>query len=188
MRRLFVEPSKRERRVVAVLTLAWFAASFGISVAVGDANAVGAVLYSPAVAAVAVEFGAVPGVTAALLATSLYSYARTHEQSAFASWEIVVRAVPLLLLGALVGWLGTRLRVAEEELIVVRLARQQATELNDNVVQQLALARYALARGDEHEATRLLEATLGEARRMISDLLGDAPVEPGDLRREHAAG
>jgi hypothetical protein len=77
---------------------------------------------------------------------------------------------------------------AEQGLAAARLARRQATELNDNVVQGLALAKYALARGDAETAARMIDGTLGQARRMISDLIGAEPVEPGDLRREQAVG
>ncbi len=68
------------------------------------------------------------------------------------------------------------------------MARKQATELNDNVVQGLVLAKYALGRDDRSAAERMLDSTLGQARRMISDLIGRENVEPGDLRREQAAG
>ena len=34
----------------------------------------------------------------------------------------------------------------------------------------------------------MVDGTLGQARRMISDLIGGADVAPGDLRREQAAG
>jgi PAS domain S-box-containing protein len=79
-------------------------------------------------------------------------------------------------------------RLAEEALVTARLARRQARELNDNVVQGIVLAKYALDRGDAATAATMVESTLTEARRMIHDLLGEAEVEPGHLRREAAAG
>ena len=77
---------------------------------------------------------------------------------------------------------------AEEALAAARVARRQATELNDNVVQGLVLAKYALDRDDGETATRMIDGTLGHARRMITDLIGSDDVKPGDLRREEAAG
>jgi hypothetical protein len=77
---------------------------------------------------------------------------------------------------------------AEEALAAARVARKQASELNDNVVQGLVLAKYALAGKDVATAARMVDGTLGHARRMISDLIGGADVAPGDLRREQAAG
>ncbi|HLM34431.1 MAG TPA: PAS domain S-box protein [Gaiellaceae bacterium] len=76
-----------------------------------------------------------------------------------------------------------RLRV-EDELAAARSARRQATELNDNVVQGLVLAKYALGGGDRTTATRMIDGTLGQARRMIADLIGSERVQAGDLRRD----
>jgi PAS domain S-box-containing protein len=67
-----------------------------------------------------------------------------------------------------------------------QVSRRQALEINDNVVQGLSTALYAMRDGDTQAATSLLERTLHAARRMMSDLL--EPVEgedisPGDLVR-----
>jgi len=43
-------------------------------------------------------------------------------------------------------------------------------------------------KGSTEWRPRMLEGSLGHARRMISDLIGGADVAPGDLRREQAAG
>ena len=69
--------------------------------------------------------------------------------------------------------------------------RKQALELNDEIIQGLALAKYALESGDAPAAARLVETTLEAARTIVSDLLGaergDAQLEPGDLVREAPA-
>ncbi len=49
-------------------------------------------------------------------------------------------------------------------------------------------AEAALARGDEVTARRMVDASLAQAQRIIGDLLGEADVQPGQLRRESAAG
>jgi PAS domain S-box-containing protein len=72
---------------------------------------------------------------------------------------------------------------ARAELARHDLARRQATELNDTVVQALVLAKYALDRGDTEASARALESALAHARRMIDDLMGDEAVQPGQLRR-----
>lgn len=67
-----------------------------------------------------------------------------------------------------------------------QVRRRQAMEINDNVVQGLSAALYALRDGMTDPATATLERTLVSARRMMSDLLepvdGDV-VQPGDLVR-----
>jgi PAS domain S-box-containing protein len=69
--------------------------------------------------------------------------------------------------------------------------RREALELNDEIIQGLALAKYALESGDAPAAVRLVETTLEAVRTIVGDLLGaeggDAQLEPGDLVREAPA-
>ncbi|HZA27472.1 MAG TPA: MASE1 domain-containing protein [Actinomycetota bacterium] len=77
-----------------------------------------------------------------------------------------------------------RLREAERR-------QRQALALNDEVVQGLAVAGYALGAGDAETASRAVAATLDSARSMVSNLLGEdeskAALGPGDLVREKPA-
>jgi PAS domain S-box-containing protein len=69
-----------------------------------------------------------------------------------------------------------------------RLGRKHALEINDNLVQGLALAKYRLALDDTPGALEAIGQTLEEARRIVSDLYRESgPLEPGDLRREQPA-
>jgi PAS domain S-box-containing protein len=61
-----------------------------------------------------------------------------------------------------------------------QLRRRQAMEINDNVVQGLSVAVYALRDGDAEVASSVLDRTLHAARQMMSDLL--EPVDGGDIR------
>jgi signal transduction histidine kinase len=77
-----------------------------------------------------------------------------------------------------------------------RLSRERerrALELHDNVVQGIAVARYALAVGAVEEAGRALDETLGRARAMVTDQLDDVlevrgEIQPGDLVRGESGG
>ena len=66
-----------------------------------------------------------------------------------------------------------------------QLRRRQAMEINDNVVQGLSAALYALRDGDPDAAGSLVERTLNAARSMMSDLLEPrgGEIQPGDLVR-----
>jgi hypothetical protein len=68
----------------------------------------------------------------------------------------------------------------------------QAMELHDNVVQGLVQAKYHLNVGNRAEAERVVAATLGSSRSIITNLLGKEGSEialgPGDLRRMEPAG
>ena len=75
----------------------------------------------------------------------------------------------------------------EERLAVSAELRRRAVELNDTVVQGLAVAHYRLARNDP-EAAEAVGAALARAKELVHDLLGDAAPEPGSLRRETPAG
>lgn len=85
----------------------------------------------------------------------------------------------LALLAAEAGVLLERARRLSGE------GERRALELNDNVVQGLAVARYALDAGRTEEAEEAVVATLARARWLMSeqlDTLG-SDVTPGDLRR-----
>ena len=69
-------------------------------------------------------------------------------------------------------------------------ARKRALELNDEVVQGMSVAKYALEGGEISTAKRAVTHTLEAARQIVSDLLavsGSAAIEPGDLIRERPA-
>lgn len=65
--------------------------------------------------------------------------------------------------------------------------QRRALEINDNIVQGLAVAKLALELDQREASEEALEKALVSARQIISDLLGDADSEsrlgPGALRR-----
>ena len=68
-------------------------------------------------------------------------------------------------------------------------ARRLALEINDSIVQGLVLAQMTLALGcGREQGLEIVSRTLATARRLASDLLGEGPVEPGDLVRSPAVG
>ena len=82
----------------------------------------------------------------------------------------------------------------EREAMATRLGesqqrRRQALEINDNVVQGLSSAVYALEQDDVAKAGSYIERTLAAARDMMDDLLEPSGEElhPGDLVRSSAA-
>ena len=95
----------------------------------------------------------------------------------------------------LVSWRMTEVERdrAEHYLLEIReseLRQRQALEINDNIVQGLAVAKYALDAGDEGKAYEAVARTLASARGIITDLLGGEDpghLGPGDLVRGEAA-
>jgi PAS domain S-box-containing protein len=97
------------------------------------------------------------------------------------------------------GLVATFLRDATERLAGEAMAatlreaqvrRRQALEINDNVVQGLSAALYALEAGDPAVSTALQRRTLDAARTMMSDLLDPldgTDLQPGELVRSEAS-
>jgi len=72
-----------------------------------------------------------------------------------------------------------------------KVRERQALEINDNIVQGLAVAKLALESDEREESQAAIEDTLRRAQVLISDLLSaqssGEPLGPGDLRRRRAA-
>jgi len=112
------------------------------------------------------------------------------------SWGHVIvdeNHVPVKILGSCQDVTELRatmheLTQTERRLVAVEERRSQALELNDNVVQGLATAIYALQLGEQGMATRALNGTLLAARSIISDLLtGGDDLDPASLVRGQPA-
>ena len=96
----------------------------------------------------------------------------------------------------LVSWRMTEIERERAERFLIelhegQLRQRQALEINDNVVQGLAVAKYALDTGDDARAYEAVSRTLTSARGIITDLLngagGRTQLGPGDLVRDEPA-
>jgi hypothetical protein len=69
----------------------------------------------------------------------------------------------------------------------LKVRERQALEINDNIVQGLTVAKYAMSIGAEDHSRQAIEDALVRARQIITDLLGEPgtaiELGPGDLRR-----
>jgi hypothetical protein len=80
-----------------------------------------------------------------------------------------------------------RVLVSNAELQRADLSRRHALEINDNVVQRLVLAKYALDRGATETSQQKLAETLRETQQLVTSLLEERDITPGSLRRETPA-
>ena len=73
----------------------------------------------------------------------------------------------------------------------MKVREHQALEINDNIVQGLSVAKYALDKGEDGQSKAAVEETLKKARSIITELLGEEDTEvalgPGELRRQRPA-
>ena len=105
------------------------------------------------------------------------------------AWDIVGAAVALYYL-SLRGSYASVLRGAQlfEDM---KVRERQALEINDNIVQGLSVAKYALDQGRDQQSKAAVEETLKKARTIITELLGEEESEvalgPGELRRARPA-
>ena len=105
------------------------------------------------------------------------------------AWDVVGAAVALYYL-SLRGSYASVLRGAQlfEDM---KVRERQALEINDNIVQGLSVAKYALDQGEDEKSKKAVEETLKKARLIITELLGDEGSEvalgPGELRRQRPA-
>lgn len=97
------------------------------------------------------------------------------------SWVIFGALALMALLGL---YLLRRAALATSELERRALSERHAVDINDNIIQGLALAKYQLQAGQGEASAAQVAETLREAQRLVSSLLGEAEVQAGQLRRE----
>lgn len=100
------------------------------------------------------------------------------------SWIIFAAFVLMSTVGMTLLW---RVLISNAELQRADLSRRHALEINDNVVQRLVLAKYALDRGATETSQQKLAETLRETQQLVTSLLEEREIAPGALRREQPA-
>jgi hypothetical protein len=95
--------------------------------------------------------------------------------------------VAFALVAALGLFLLRRVLGASTQLQRAELSRLHALEINDNVVQRLVVAKYALDRGATETSQEKLTETLRETQQLVTSLLQEKEIAPGALRRANAA-
>jgi hypothetical protein len=99
-------------------------------------------------------------------------------------WLIFAAFVIVSFVGMVLLW---RVLISNAELQRADLSRRHALEINDNVVQRLVLAKYALDRGATETSQQKLAETLRETQQLVTSLLEEREITPGSLRRDAPA-
>ncbi|MEA2347525.1 MAG: hypothetical protein QOG62_1312 [Thermoleophilaceae bacterium] len=105
-----------------------------------------------------------------------------------AVWDVIGAGVGLYYLSLRNAYASVLRGAALFEDLKAR--ERQAAEINDTIVQGLAIAKYSLDTGRDEQTRAAIEESLRRAKVLISDLLegqAEGSIEPGDLRRAQAA-
>lgn len=173
---------RQHPRVAAAVTIATFTAVTVVRVVVDDAEDGTGLLYALPVALAAMAFGLAIGAAASLSAAGLlWAWAVGHPESALGPVGWGTRVLPILVLGVLVGTAADAAEaaaLARTDLAVAAAHRRDAAEVNDAILQRLAVAKWRLEAGADEEAVALIEEAIGEGQALVAALLAaDPPVD-----------
>ena len=143
-------------------------------------------LYSLPISLLAIAFGMRAGVAAGSAAVALIAVWVGITDTSMTPLGWGTRALPLLLLGTLVGTATDRLRAAQERerrMAAMTALQREAAEVNDSVVQGLAVAKWLLESDEIERGLAAVTETMVTAQALVSQMLGPNSPLPGDLRR-----
>jgi hypothetical protein len=137
---------------------------------------------------IALAFGMWWGLASGVIAIGLVVVWAVAEHVQLSAIGWATRALPMLLLGVLVGRAADRLRASESARAALDAAahwHRQAVEINDSIVQGLSAAKWSLEAGRSDRALKTVTETLDSAQALVSQLLREAELAPGGA---HEAG
>lgn len=155
--------------------------AFGMLLAGGDTATSAPLLFCLPIALLATTFGLRGGLAGAATATGLVVLGAIARHVALGPLGWLARVGPLLLLGLLLGDAMDRLRRAEAARMRLEEAERrhrEAIQLNDTIVQSLSAAKWALEASDLTGGLAIVDDTLVQSNRMVSDLIRGARLRP----------
>jgi hypothetical protein len=169
--------SRQRPVVVLVLAGALFLAVLTLRLVVGDVEDAYSMFYVLPVALVATRFGIRAGAAASLVAIGLIVVWTVVRDVSLSPTGWASRAVPLLLLGVLLGEASDRTRRAEEgrrDAAAAALLHREAIEINDSLVQGMAAAKWSFEAGQTEVGLKTLNETITRAHELVSGLIREA--------------
>ncbi len=165
---------RRHPGAAGVVAVALFALVTVLPYRGGEERDAAIFLYALPIALIAMAFGRLGGVAAAVISTVMLWGHLAGTPAALSSEGWAVRLVPLWLLGLLVGMAADAMEEASRtrtELAVASARRRDAAEVNDAIIQRLAVAKWqAEAAGADAVAVTVGEV-IGVTEELVSSLL-----------------
>jgi len=174
---------RRRPRQALTVAGAMFVAILALRLADSGAADAVSVLYVLPVALLALTFGFIVGSAAGAGAVALLVLGVDLTGTPLTPLGWSTRLTPLLLLGPLIGFASDQLQEAERRerhYAQVALLQREAAEINDDIVQRLAAAKWLLERGNTDGAHEAVEDTMLAAQALVSRMLvADSPLGGG---------
>ncbi|MBK5223119.1 MAG: hypothetical protein JJE52_09630 [Acidimicrobiia bacterium] len=177
---------RRHPHLAIVAADVLFALVTVVQFATDDASDAVGLLFVLPIALLAQAFGLRSGLASALVGVALLSTWVAVEGIELSVLGWAARLVPMLLLGVLIGHASDAERHAEAlatDLAVASERQREAAEINDTLVQHLAVAKWKLEAGDVDGGIELLDDTITAGEGLVASLLGGLKVTSDDRRR-----
>lgn len=169
---------QQRRGLAAGVCVVLFGAVTVMRFALGDDAAIAVtMLYVLPISLAAVAWGRWVGAGAGVVGLALIGVWVLAQDVDLSILGWLSRAVPLLLIGFVLGDASERLRRAEEERFLQErrnLRLRHAVEINDSLIQGMAGAKWSLEAGRVDTGLEMLDETITEGQRLVSDLIREA--------------
>lgn len=174
------EPWFRQRPVlVLAVSTALYLGVLVLRLSVGDAADAYSLLYVFPVALLALTFGWRGGLAAGAVAVALVLLWTILGDVSLSPTGWLSRAVPMLVLGVLLGDASDRVRradAARQQLESAALLHREAIEINDSLVQGMTAAKWSLEAGRTEAGLQVLDETILHAQDLVSGLIRQADM------------
>lgn len=177
---------RRNPHLAIAAAAALFVGVFALRVLTGDERDATGLLFVLPIALVASAFGLRAGAAAAAGAVGLLAAWVAIEGVELTPLGWAARTTPMLLLGVLIGHASDTQRQAEQvatDLAVAEERQREAAEINDTLVQNLAVAKWKLESGDVDGGIEVLDETIHAGEGLVRTLLGGLGISNGERRR-----
>jgi hypothetical protein len=161
-----------------LLAIGLFALVFAARLTVQSSEPITVFFIFP-VALLAMAFGLRAGLVAGLVGVVLTVAWVALQDVSLSPLGWLGRILPILLLGILVGWTTDRERGAaqtRQALFEARIREREAAEINDSIVQHLAVVKWTMESGHTEEGLTMLADTIASSESLVAALLRHEPL------------